>query len=69
MRVRSLEFLLDDLGHLDVDDEDLVEQHRDHLALVRLVVRVDLRHLLRQVVLRTDQLLVLRFFLHTRTRF
>lgn len=54
----SLELLLDDLGDLDVHDEDLVEEHLYYLSLVCLVLHINLCHLLRDVVLRSDQLIV-----------
>lgn len=54
----SLELLLDYLGHLDVHYEDLVKEHLDDLSLVGLVLHIDLCHLLRDVVLRPDQLVV-----------
>lgn len=68
---RSLESLLDDLGHLDVDDEDLIEEHRDDLIPVLIVVpldffdlRLNMRILLNQpLIVRISTLLLTLVFL------
>lgn len=64
----SLKLLLDDLGHFDVDDENLIEEHVDDLALVLLVGLADLGELLLNVVLRVNQLLILMLSLYKQSK-
>lgn len=54
----SLELLLYDLGDFDVDYEYLVQEHLYDLSLVLLILLLDLGHLLSDVVLRSDQIVV-----------
>ena len=55
---RSLESLLDNLGHLNIDDKYLIKEHRDYLILVLLVVSVDLYDLCLNVRILLNQLLI-----------
>lgn len=64
--INSLKLLLYDLGHIDIDDKDLVEEHFDHLSLVLFKVRMNLSDFIVHLVLLPDQLIVVLFALRTK---
>jgi hypothetical protein len=54
----SLESLLDDLGHLNVDDENLLQEHIDYLVFVQIVVPLNVFDLGSNLGILSDQLLI-----------